>query len=117
MASPPPPPIQYDVSTLPAEAFFGYVPSLALAATAMGLFLLAGITVGAQSGVYNGRRGGSPARYTYLLSFSGLCEACGYAAIVFCAQRSGEANIYGAYVASQVFIVLTPNLLQAVNYM
>ena len=45
-------------------------------------------------------------------SFTGLVEAAGYAALIYCCLRSGSANIYGAYVAMQVCVVLSPNLLQ-----
>lgn len=45
-----------------------------------------------------------------------LHSAGGYAALLYAIFTSGKGNIYGAYVAMQVLIILAPNLLQATDY-
>jgi hypothetical protein len=52
----------------------------------------------------------------HMVTITGLTEVAGYASILWLIDNSGKTNIYGAYVASQVFLVLSPNLLQAANY-
>lgn len=52
----------------------------------------------------------------FACSVTGLIEAAGYAAIVYLTVQSGKTDIYGAYVVSQVFIILSPNLLQGTDY-
>ena len=104
--------ITYDVSKLTAVDFFGYYPSLALAATSLGVFLLAAIILAFQ--IY--RYGTKQLRYMHLVTVTGLTEAAGYISLIYLIQKSGATNIYGAYVAFQVFVVLSPNLLQAADY-
>lgn len=112
MATPSPPPITYDVATLTSEDFYGYWPSTALAAIALSLYLIAAIIVAAQ--IFRAKN--KNACYMHLVTITGLIEAAGYAAILWLVNNSGKTNIYGAYVVSQVFLVLSPNLLQAANY-
>lgn len=52
----------------------------------------------------------------WLVFITALTEAGGYASLVWLINHSGETNIYGSYVAMQVLVVLSPNLLQAANY-
>lgn len=107
-----PPPITYNVADLTADDFFGYNPSLSLAATALALYFVAAVIVGIQVVTAKNKNGG----YMHLVTLTGLTEAAGYAALVYLIQKSGQTNIYGAYVAMQVFVILSPNLLQAADY-
>lgn len=47
---------------------------------------------------------------------TGLLEAGGYAALIYCIQQSGKSSIFNAYVAMQVLVVLSPNVIQAAMY-
>ena len=107
-----PPPITYDVASLNAEDFFGYTPSLAIAAVSLSLFFLAAVIVGFQ--VIKSKQ--KSARYMHLVTLTGLTEAGGYAALVYLIVKNNETNIYNAYVAMQVLVILSPNLLQAADY-
>lgn len=49
-------------------------------------------------------------------SVTGLLEAGGYAAMIWSAKQSGKSNLYAAYVVNQVLVILSPNLLQATDY-
>lgn len=44
---------------------------------------------------------------------TGLCEAAGYACVIYCTKQSGKASLFGPFVAKQLFLLLSPNLLQA----
>lgn len=44
---------------------------------------------------------------------TGLCEAAGYACVIYCIKQSGTASLFGPFVAKQLFLLLSPNLLQA----
>ena len=104
--------ITYDVASLVAEDFFGYTPSLPLAAVSLSLYFLAAMIVGFQ--VIKSKN--KNARYMHIVAFTGLTEAGGYAALVYLIVKNGEVNIYGAYVAMQVLVILSPNFLQAADY-
>ena len=56
------------------------------------------------------------ARFVHTISVTGFFEAAGYASILVCVGLSGKADIYPAYVCSQVFTVLSPNLIQGTQY-
>jgi hypothetical protein len=45
-----------------------------------------------------------------------LHPAGGYGALLYAIYTSGNGDIYGAYVAMQVLIILAPNFLQATDY-
>ena len=85
-------PTTYDVSTLTVDEFFGYTPSLALAYTAMALFVLAAIIVAGQV-LYH-----KNARYMWTVAVTGILEAGGYAAMVYITKKSGQTDIYGGCV-------------------
>ena len=106
------PPIKYDVATLVSYDFFGYNPSLALAGTALALYLLAAVAV-----FFQNRLAKNPnAKYMVLITTTALIEAGGYAALVWLINNSGKGNIYGGYVVFQVLVILSPNLIQAADY-
>lgn len=106
------PQLSYDVSTLTVEEYFGYSPSLALAATAIGLYFAAALVIVVQLLIAKNKN----ALYMYIVVFTGLTEAGGYVALTWMIKNTGSANLYGAYVTMQVLVVLSPNLLQAVTY-
>jgi hypothetical protein len=112
MSTPSPPPITYDVSSLTSEDFYGFWPSTALASTALALFLMAGLIVAVQ--IFKSKN--KNARYMQLVTITGFIEAGGYASILWLINNSGKTSIYAAYVISQTFLILSPNLLQAANY-
>lgn len=99
----------WNLEDLVAYDFFKYTPSTALAAIALALYAVAAAVVGCQTWK-------SGWRYIHTVTITGLIEAAGYSAMLATIQLSGKTNIYGAYVAMQVFIVLSPNLLQASLY-
>jgi hypothetical protein len=47
---------------------------------------------------------------------TGLLEASGYAALIYAIEKSGQSSIFNAYVAMQVLVVLSPNVIQAAMY-
>lgn len=49
-------------------------------------------------------------------SLTGLLEASGYAALIYAIEKSGQSSIFNAYVAMQVLVVLSPNVIQAAMY-
>lgn len=102
--------LTYDVSELDVESFFGYWPSLALACTALALFTVAGLVVGTITELTKRYR------FTHAMTVTGLLEAAGYAAMIYCIQRSGKSDIFTAYVVNQVFIILSPNVIQGTLY-
>lgn len=110
--SPSPGPVHYDVANLTATEFFGYVPTMWPAATCLSLYLLAALLVGLSTHLARNRNG----RHMHLVTLTGLTEAGGYAALVWIILHNGSQNLYPAYVAMQVLVVLSPNLLQAANY-
>ena len=112
MSTPSPPPITYDVASLTSEDFYGYWPSTALAAIALALFLIAALVVWLQ--IFKAKN--TNASYMHLVTITGFVEAAGYTSMLWLIDYSGKTNIYGGYVASQVFLILSPNLLQAANY-
>ncbi|GAB4814621.1 hypothetical protein N2152v2_001667 [Parachlorella kessleri] len=89
--------------------FFDYSPSLALAAIALSLYTLAALVIGYQT--HRSKR-----KYLHTMAFTGLLEAGGYAALIAAIKLSGKSDIYGAYVTMQVLVVLSPNLIQATDY-
>ena len=70
--------------------FFNYYPSLALAIAALCLFALAAAAVG---WLTERRR-----RYRFLhtMTATGLLEAGGYAALIYCIEQSGKGSIFTA---------------------
>lgn len=69
MASPSPKPLTYDVTSLTVQDFFGYTPSVALAATALGLYVSASILVAVFVFAYK------RSRYMHIVTLTGLMEA------------------------------------------
>lgn len=100
----------YNVDDLTIEDFFDYSPSLALAWTALALYATAAALVALI--IELNRRW----RFMYLISITGLCEAGGYAALVYSIIKSGQTSVFSSYVAMQVLIILSPNLIQATQY-
>ncbi|KAL4443301.1 hypothetical protein ABPG75_011038 [Micractinium tetrahymenae] len=101
---------EYDVHTLDAFDFYTYWPSLALAIVAFSLFGLGGLVVG---GMTLWRR---LYRFMHIVSLVALIEMAGYACLIYSIERSGKGDIFNAYVCTQVFIVMAPNLIQAALY-
>ncbi|PRW50903.1 hypothetical protein C2E21_5428 [Chlorella sorokiniana] len=97
------------VATLEVEAYFKYTPSLAAAAAALALFAFAALVVAVQTELFGWR-------YMHTVTLTGLCEAAGYACVIYCIKQSGRANLFGPFVAKQLFLLLSPNLLQATAY-
>ncbi|GAB4813844.1 hypothetical protein N2152v2_000890 [Parachlorella kessleri] len=93
------------LETATVEDFFDYVPSKALAAICVALFALAGLTVAFQTERY-GRR------YMHTVSLTGFCEAAGYFLVIICILKSGKGSLFGPFVGKQMFLLLSPNLLQ-----
>lgn len=106
------PPIEYNVSSLTVEQYFGYYPSLALAGTATALFGAVTCIILCQLLWIRNRN----AWYMSLVVITGMAEAGGYGALLFMIDQSGSTSLYSAYVAMQCLIVLSPNILQAATY-
>lgn len=51
-----------------------------------------------------------------LCRVTGLLEAAGYAALIYAIEKSGKSSVFNAYVAMQVLVVLSPNVIQAAMY-
>ncbi|KAI7846449.1 hypothetical protein COHA_000060 [Chlorella ohadii] len=94
------------VATLEVDDYFKYTPSLAAAAVALALFAAAAVVVAVQTEMYKWR-------YMHTMTLTGLCEAAGYACVIYCIKQSGQASLFGPFVAKQLFLLLSPNLLQA----
>lgn len=101
---------QYDVHTLEVFAFYKYWPSLALAIVALSLFGLGGAVVGGMT-LWRGVH-----RFMHIITAVALLEMAGYACLVYSIVQSGKGDLFNAYVCTQVFIVLAPNLIQAALY-
>lgn len=56
---------------------------------------------------------GPPPVPPHACRLTGLCEAAGYACVIYCIKQSGQASLFGPFVAKQLFLLLSPNLLQA----
>lgn len=106
----PSPSLAYDIANLTVYDYFGYNPSTALASTAIALYGAATILVALLIFVYR------HARYVHLVTVTGLMEAGGYIGLLWMILNTGETNLFSAYVAMQVLIILAPNLLQATDY-
>ena len=104
--------LNYDVDSLTVEDYFGYTPSIALAAVATALYFLAAVIVLLQMIISRNKN----ARYLVLMVLTGLTEFGGYVALIWMTKNSGSADIYNSYVAMQVLIVLSPNVIQAATY-
>lgn len=104
--------LEYNVSSLEVEQYFGYYPSLALAATATALFGVAMCIILVQLLWIRNRN----AWYMMLVVITGMAEVGGYGALIFMIEQSGNTSLYSAYVAMQCLIVLSPNILQAATY-
>lgn len=101
----------YDVSTLTAYVFYGYDPSLGQAIIAITLFTAAAAVI-----AFLLERAKAH-RFMHTMSATGLFEAAGYGAMIYCIAQSGKSDIFGAYVTQQVFVILSPNAIQATQYM
>ncbi|EFN59060.1 hypothetical protein CHLNCDRAFT_137777 [Chlorella variabilis] len=101
---------QYDVNELTIYDFFEYWPTMGLAATALALYAVIALVVGLMT---EKRRS---YRFVHLITVTCLCEAGGYAALVYAIDQSGKTSVFNAYVAMQVLIILAPNLIQAAMY-
>eukprot|EP00887_Chlorella_sp_A99_P007299 scaffold2.g7299.t1 len=101
----------YDVSTLTAYVFYGYDPSLGQAIIAITLFTAAAAVI-----AFLVERAKAH-RFMHTMSATGLFEAAGYGAMIYCIAQSGKSDIFGAYVTQQVFVILSPNAIQATQYM
>ncbi|KAL4423415.1 hypothetical protein ABPG77_009993 [Micractinium sp. CCAP 211/92] len=100
----------YDVHTLDVYAFYKYWPSLALAIVALSLFGVGGLVVGGMTqwrGVY---------RFMHIITLVALFEMAGYACLIYSIVQSGKGDVFNAYVCTQVFIIMAPNLIQAGLY-
>eukprot|EP00890_Picochlorum_soloecismus_P006279 jgi/Picsp_1/6652/NSC_03995-R1_related to rtm1 protein len=106
------PPLSYDVATLTVENYFGYTPSIALAAVATALYFSAAVIILLELIISRNKNG----IYLLLMVLTGLTEMGGYIALIWMTENSGSADLYSAYVAMQVLIVLSPNVIQATTY-
>lgn len=79
----------YDVNELGVEEFFNYHPSLALAIVALCLFVLGAAVLGYLTEKYK-------RRFVHTLTATGLLEAAGYAALIYCTVQSGKSSIFVA---------------------
>ena len=100
-----------DLSRLTVTDYYDYLPSTALCCVALAMFAAAGL---ASLVVTEWRR--PPRRAGHLVTLTALCEAGGYAAMLFCILRSGTTSLFGAYAAQQLLALLSPNLVQASMY-
>lgn len=106
------PPLSYNVATLTVEDYFGYTPSIALAAVATTLYFLAAVIILLELIISRNKNG----IYLLLMVLTGLTEMGGYIALLWMTKNSGSADLYSAYVAMQVLVVLSPNVIQATTY-
>lgn len=104
--------LDYNVSSLEVQQYFGYYPSLALAGTATALFGTVTCIILAQMIWFRNKN----ARYMALVVITGMAEVGGYGALIFMITQSGKTSLYSGYVAMQCLIVLSPNILQAATY-
>ena len=88
------------------QALFGYHPNQPAAVVA----LLAYAAAAGGSTFLNLK---TNTRYTWIVTTTSVFEACGYAARLYV---SGHPTI-GAYIAQQLFLVITPTLLAIAAYM
>lgn len=105
-------PISYNVATLTVEDYFGYTPSIALAAVATALYFSAAVIISLELIISRNKN----AIYLLLMVLTGLTEMGGYIALLWMTKNSGSADLYAAYVAMQVLVVLSPNVIQAATY-
>ncbi|KAG2201082.1 hypothetical protein INT47_010834 [Mucor saturninus] len=86
--------------------FFFKIPSLPLAYTSMVVYLLFSIYLTVR--VYRTKS----ARFLYILGFTALMEAIGYAVRIACADFTD----FKRFITSTLFLLLAPNALALVNY-
>lgn len=86
--------------------FFFKIPSLPLAYTSMVVYLLFAIFLTAR--VYRSKS----SRFLYILGFTALMEAIGYAVRIACANYTD----FKRFITSTLFLLLAPNALALVNY-